>query len=86
MLLQFFENLVFYNTFSNQDTSSVIGTHMINLFFPIGIFGDRPNRAPSHDAQLTEVHELAFNDYLSSSLSIFDCFEYVQLICEWLKP
>ena len=75
MLLQVFTNSVFYNSFSNQDASSLIGAHIALLFFPIGIFGDRPIRSRGQDAQLTEVHELSFNDYLLSSLNHFDCFE-----------
>jgi hypothetical protein len=62
MLLQVFTNSVFYNSFFFYLASSLIGAHIALLFFPTGVFGDRPNRSRGQDAQLTEVHELSFND------------------------
>jgi hypothetical protein len=55
LLSHLFGIVVFSNTISNQDASSFIGAHIDPLLSPIGVFVDRLNRTPGHDAQLTDL-------------------------------
>jgi len=63
VLLHVSDSLIFCNTISNQDASSLISAHIDPLFCPVGVFVDRLNRAAGHDAQLTELQKLASSDY-----------------------
>ena len=86
MFLQFSDGLVFCKTISNQEASSLIGAHIDPFVLSFGIFGERLNGVPGHDAQLTELYKVCFSDYLLESANHFDCFEYIWIFCEWLKP
>ena len=52
----------------------------------MGVFGDRLNRAPGHDAEVAEVQKVSFSDYLLASVNPFDCFEHTRLLFDCLKP
>jgi hypothetical protein len=58
VITRFESSVNFCNTVSNQNASSFISAHIYTMFCPIGVFADRLKRAPGHDAQLTEVHEV----------------------------
>jgi len=62
VFLQFSDSLVFSNTISNQEASSLIGAHIDPFVLSFGVFDDRLNRAAVHDAQLTEVQRVSFID------------------------
>jgi hypothetical protein len=70
VLLHYSDSLVFRNNISNQDASSFIGAHVDHT----GVFGGLLNIATVHDACLTEVQKVSFNDYPLASASQFDFF------------